>query len=162
MKFHFAVAFVATSVLSVPALAQNYGSAGCGLGSLVFGPGEGFSQVSAATTNGTGYQPSAITSGTSNCKTTTQAAVLEQQESYMVNNYSVLSKEMAQGSGETLAGLSITLGCEPSLQPAVASHLQKSYSRIFSQPGALAALDATRRELQSHPEAAQGCSKLSI
>lgn len=166
MKVHFGVAhaliIVATTAVSFSAFAQNYGSAGCGLGSLVIGPGEGFSQVSAATTNGTGYQSFAITSGTSNCKTQAQAAALEQQESFMMNNYAVLSKEMAQGNGDTLAGLTATLGCEPEVQPLVASHLQKSYDRIFSQPGALAALDATRRALQSHPEAAQGCRKLSI
>src|SRR4051812_1818938 len=46
---------------------QGYGVAGCGLGSIVFGPKPGMIQIVAATLNGTGGQTFAITSGTSNC-----------------------------------------------------------------------------------------------
>jgi hypothetical protein len=163
MKRAFGAVVLATTVLSAPAFARKYGSAGCGLGSIVIGPGEGFSQVFAATTNGTSYaQAFGISSGTSNCTQASAAAAIEQQESFMVNNYGTLSKEMAQGQGETLAGLADVLGCETSLQPSVASHLQKSYERIFAAPGAMAALDATRRELSGVPTLASGCSKLTI
>src|SRR5437868_47659 len=49
--------------------AGGYGMAGCGLGSLLFGPvNEPFAQVLAATTNATfATQTFGITSGTSNC-----------------------------------------------------------------------------------------------
>lgn len=160
MKRTLAVAAIATTLLSAPAFAQKYGSAGCGLGSIVIGPGEGFSQVFAATTNLGYIQASAITSGTSNCTNAAASAAIENQESFMANNYSVLSKEMAQGSGETLAGLAETLGCDTSVQPAFASYLQQSYAKIFTQPGAMAALDATRRELKANAELARSCSQL--
>ena len=49
------------------AFAEDYGSAGCGLGSLVFKQNDG-TQILAATTNGTfGSQTFGITFGTSNC-----------------------------------------------------------------------------------------------
>src|SRR3569832_2714255 len=47
---------------------RAYGSAGCGLGSIVFGSQPGFIQILAATTNGTfASQTFGITSGTSDC-----------------------------------------------------------------------------------------------
>ena len=53
---------------SASAMADGYGPAGCGLGSMIFEPDSGFTQVFAATTNGTsGNQTFGITSGTSNC-----------------------------------------------------------------------------------------------
>ncbi|MEN0057326.1 MAG: DUF3015 family protein, partial [Bdellovibrio sp.] len=45
----------------------TYGTAGCGLGSLVFGNEKGPVQIVAATLNGTGVQTFGITTGTSNC-----------------------------------------------------------------------------------------------
>jgi hypothetical protein len=157
------LAFVSgVAALAVPAFAQKYGSAGCGLGSIVIGPGEGFSQVSAATTNGTGYNSFAITSGTSNCVPASQMAAIENQESFMQNNYASLSKEMAQGQGETLVGLSETFGCRAEVQDEVASVLQKSHQKIFSAPGAMAALDRTKAELRAHESTQKGCDKLFI
>ena len=53
---------------TVQAQPGNYGDAGCGLGSILFGAKPGFVQVFAATTNGTfGSQTFGITTGTSNC-----------------------------------------------------------------------------------------------
>ena len=47
--------------------ADKYGTAGCGLGSLVFGNQKGIVQIFAATTNGLfGSQTFGITTGTSN------------------------------------------------------------------------------------------------
>ena len=46
----------------------SVGSAGCGLGSLVFTDNEWWMQVLAATVNSTGVQTFGITSGTSNFK----------------------------------------------------------------------------------------------
>ncbi|MFN7453535.1 MAG: DUF3015 family protein, partial [Pseudobdellovibrionaceae bacterium] len=54
-------------LLSSVAMAKSYGDAGCGLGSVIFGNEKGFSQIFAATTNGTvGNQTFGISSGTSN------------------------------------------------------------------------------------------------
>ncbi len=53
---------------SPQASAAPYGTAGCGLGSIVIGSKPGMMQIFAATTNGTSASQSfGITSGTSNC-----------------------------------------------------------------------------------------------
>ena len=48
-----ALAFLAAALFSTSVFAAQYGSAGCGLGSLVFSPGTDWKQIFAATTNGT-------------------------------------------------------------------------------------------------------------
>src|SRR3954464_7446787 len=54
--------------VTVSGTKSTYGTAGCGLGSLVFGDQKGAIQILAATTNTTfGTQTFGITTGTSNC-----------------------------------------------------------------------------------------------
>ena len=120
MMLKKALAAGAVALLITPTMAhaqRKYGMAGCGLGSVVMGP-KG-SQISAYTTNGTsGSQLYGITTGTSNCQPDRRGAMSEAQESFMFSNYATLSKEMAQGSGTTLAGLAHVLGCGETDQAA--------------------------------------------
>jgi hypothetical protein len=118
-----AVAF-ATMVLGAGSLAEAgpYGTAGCGLGSIVFGNSPGIVQIFAATTNGTfATQTFGITSGTSNCVDgggggPTAAAFIQ-------TNRVALSKEISRGNGETIANLSTLSGCADA--NAVGAELQK-------------------------------------
>ena len=107
----------------------GYGAAGCGLGSIVFGDKEGMIQVLAATTNGTFYsQTFGITSGTSNCSQEKHAKAANLNV-YVEANKLALSKDVARGRGETLAGLSQVLGCSDSSR--LGQILQKNYTQIF-------------------------------
>ena len=107
--------------------AGGYGSAGCGLGSAIFGPGHGFSQVFAATTNGTfGSQTFGITSGTSNCGGSGYASL----PAFAEANRVALANDIARGNGETLAGLSEKLNCATDAQ-RMGAVLQKNYRSIF-------------------------------
>src|SRR5258706_1629657 len=82
----------------------KYGPAGCGLGSLIFSPDSGFTPIFAATTNGTSYtQTFGISSGTSNCDTGPSSS--KSAKVYVETNREALAKDIARGSGETLAGL---------------------------------------------------------
>ncbi len=108
--------------------AAPYGTAGCGLGSIVFGNSPGIVQIFAGTTNGTfATQTFGITSGTSNCVDgggggPTAAAFIQ-------TNRQALSKEISRGTGETIANLSTLSGCaDPS---AVGVTLQKNFKTIF-------------------------------
>jgi hypothetical protein len=83
-----------------------------------------------------------------------------EQQNYFVANFSTLSKEIAQGSGESIAGFASTLGCEPSIQPQVAAALQSDYSAIFAQPGAVAAFDKATGSLRAQPDIDAGCAAL--
>jgi hypothetical protein len=108
--------------------ANPYGTAGCGLGSIVFGNSPGIIQIFAATTNGTFFtQTFGITSGTSNCIDgggggPTAAAFIQ-------TNRQALSKEISRGTGETIANLSTLSGCTDA--SAVGATLQKNFKSIF-------------------------------
>ena len=120
------IILVALMVVPQVSFAAGYGSAGCGLGSMILGGQKGILQVFAATTNGTsGSQTFGITSGTSNCggggKTATQ---------FIEVNKTSLKNDIAKGDGETLAALSEIYGCE---QPEnFGQTLKTNYRKIFS------------------------------
>ncbi len=153
------LAFIA---LSDTALAQRrYGMAGCGLGSAVMG--RSGSQVSAATTNGTSYSKYlGITFATSNCLPDKYEQTKLEQDNFMLDNYSVLAKEIAQGDGPTLEGLAQLLGCEKEQMPSFKSFVQNEHQKIFAPPGALAALDTLKDTLQSNTTLAQSCKYAAI
>ena len=106
----------------------NYGVAGCGLGSMVFGSQEGAMQIVAATLNSTGVQTFGITSGTSNCGHGLFAKA--EINSFIQSNAVALENDIARGQGETLSTLNNMLGCGASFSGS----LQKNYSDIFA-PG---------------------------
>jgi len=144
-------------LMSQAALAnQNFGMAGCGLGSQAMGP-EG-SQVLAATTNGTGSQGFAISSGTSNCVTGDKAAMVRAQEQFFVNNLKILSKEMAQGEGEYVKAFAQTMGCNAAAQGEFAKEMQKSYGHIFSAPGAMSMLSRVRSSIHENTALNSNCN----
>jgi hypothetical protein len=110
------------------AAADGYGSAGCGLGSMIFGPGNGFVQVFASTTNGSsGTQTFGISSGTSNCDKSGGGA--ENTKSFVATNRSALAKDIARGKGETITNLSALAGCGDA--KAVGKKLQRKFKVIF-------------------------------
>jgi Protein of unknown function (DUF3015) len=138
------IAALATIVLAVltthEARAQNmntsgfepaYGTAGCGLGSMLIGSKPGIIQIFASTTNGTlGTQTFGITSGTSNCADTSGATA--STRNFVETNRAVVAKDIARGQGETIATLSSMAGCRDSAM--VGSSLQKNFKRIFPDP----------------------------
>jgi hypothetical protein len=121
-----AAAMAVMSVTSV-AMADAYGTAGCGLGSIVFGDKPGMIQVLAATTNSTGVQTFGITSGTSNCGSSEPSA--ESAKAFVETNREALAKDAAKGNGETIASLTTLAGCSDAA--AVGATLQSSFSTIF-------------------------------
>jgi len=124
------LALVACSMLiaDVASAKEGYGTAGCGLGSVVFGDKEGMIQVLAATTNGTfGSQTFGISTGTSNCDEGNKRA--ENLNLYIDANRVAVSNDAARGSGETVADISKVLGCGDA--PALGKTLQQNYTKIF-------------------------------
>jgi hypothetical protein len=108
--------------------AAKYGTAGCGLGSMLFNDDKGLIQVLAATTNGTFYsQTFGITTGTSNCEDT--AGGEESAKAFIETNREAFAKDVARGSGETITTLTTLSGCADSA--AVGAALQRNFSAIF-------------------------------
>jgi hypothetical protein len=133
MKKAAASAVAATlAVMSIAssALAEGYGTAGCGLGSIIFGNEPGFIQVLAATTNSSsGNQTFAISTGTSNCSSSEASAATA--KAFVESNRDALAKDAARGQGETIASLSTLAGCSDAT--AVGATLQQSFQSIFPQ-----------------------------
>ena len=121
---------VAVALMTSSAFAAKYGSAGCGLGSMIFeGDQTWWKQVLAATTNGTGVQTIGITLGTSNCDSPAPLKV-GQAEAFIEANKVALANDIARGNGETIVGLSKVYGCSNSAEFGQA--LKSNYSTIFA------------------------------
>lgn len=141
---------------------QRYGMAGCGVGALILKGKSKVMQIFAGTTNMSSFQSSAVSTGTSGCKAGSETAVLMKQESFVASNLSTLSKEMAQGEGQSLTALSETLGCNAEHQSTVNESLRLSYGQVFAAPGAVAVLNATKEALKANPALASSCRFLNI
>jgi hypothetical protein len=139
-----------------PVVANNtnvagYGTAGCGLGSMLFGKQTGMIQVLAATTNGLfGSQTFGISSGTSNC--TDNKPGVATSKAFIETNREAVAKDISRGQGETISSLSALAGCPDSKQ--VGAALQSDFAKIFptatvsgSQAG-----DNVIQALRGHPE----------
>ncbi len=129
MKWNIALVSLAGLFVSSSAMAEGYGPAGCGLGSLLFEPNSGmFMQVLAATTNGTfGSQTFGITSGTSNCDGS--AGGTASAKKFVATNRAAIAKDIARGQGETIESVASLAGCaDPA---AVGAALQQNFSSIF-------------------------------
>lgn len=106
----------------------TYGTAGCGLGSMLIGNKPGIVQIFASTTNSIlGTQTFGITSGTSNCGSS--GGAVASTKNFVETNRAVVAKDIARGQGETIATLSTLAGCGDSQR--VGSSLQRNFKRIF-------------------------------
>lgn len=122
---------------------QGYGLAGCGLGSVVFGPKTGMIQIVAATLNGTGgNQTFGITTGTSNCDI---PGMGHQAAAFIEVNREIVSKDAARGQGETIASLASILNCQD--ETAFGQNLQQNYESIFATENN--SYDVTRKILST-------------
>lgn len=104
----------------------QYGTAGCGLGSLAFGNQSGPVQIVAATLNSTGVQTFGITTGTSNCGP--GAFAKAELNSFIQSNSVALENDIVRGQGETLSTLNNMLGCDASFNGT----LQQNYKSIYT------------------------------
>jgi hypothetical protein len=133
----------------------KYGTAGCGLGSMIITSG-GIVQIFAATTNGTGTQTFGITSGTSNCDDTDSGG--ESARVFVEANRVALAKDISRGTGETIVGLATIAGCAD--PKAVGTALQHNFTAIF--PSASASDEAVTGAILStlKSDASLACSEL--
>ena len=107
---------------------NRYGTAGCGLGSLIFEPDASFMQVFAATTNSSfGTQTFGISSGTSNCDPGGGSA--RSVETFIAANRATLAVESARGRGETITSLASLAACND--EAALGRALQSNFKTVF-------------------------------
>ena len=147
----FLASIMAMAMVAPAAMADPYGTAGCGLGSMVFGNDKGMIQVLAATTNGTfGTQTFGITTGTSNCEDTGGGEA--SAKAFVETNREAFAKDVARGNGETISTLSTLAGCQDAT--AVGATLQSNFSQIFPDAtvGDTAVSASVVDTLKAHPE----------
>lgn len=166
MKKTLSLSLAAVAVLALTAptaiSAGGYGSAGCGLGAVVFGSKPGMIQVLAATTNGTfASQTFGITTGTSECGGG-MVKVQSEQKIYAYNNFGQLQKEIAQGRGERLQTLAFLMGCNAKSVEGFSTLAQKNYGTIFAgeSTDSEVMLDRMRSAAKSDAMLSAQCSAL--
>jgi hypothetical protein len=166
MRSPFAFAIPAALLLAGPALADNsteqaikgtgqYGTAGCGLGSLAFDSKPGAVQILAATTNTLfGTQTFGITSGTSNCGPSVFAMGTQH---FVEANREAVAKDISRGQGESIGTLAAINRCSD--PAAVGPALQRRYAAIFPSQNAPSEA-VTQAILETlHADARLGCGR---
>jgi hypothetical protein len=161
MKNLIFIAILSLVAVPVSASAAAYGSAGCGLGSMLFtGGGEGFNQVFAATTNGTSAsQTFGISTGTSNCQSAEGTASLDQQ-AFVKINYASLVRDAARGNGEYLSAFATLLGCDATTHTAFFTYAQTNASLFENNTQPLTVLENVKADLAKDTTFSNNCTRL--
>lgn len=130
---------------------------GCGLGKMVWADYKNQKsiapQVMMVTTNVTGMNTFAISTGTSGC--TNDGTVMSQHKTTMFAelNFENLSQEMAQGQGEHLASLASLMGVPAEQQAEFFSLVQAKYSTLIQsgETTPVAMLKTLQETMATHP-----------
>ncbi len=127
------IVFVIILTSSAFAIERKYGTAGCGLGSMLLGDEPGLVQILAAILNGiAGNQTFGISSGTLNCEKQAKFSSNEKLNNFVVVNIDNLAKDIAIGQGEALETLAEIMGIPAMERPVLYSKLQANFSNIFT------------------------------
>ncbi|MBP8117262.1 MAG: DUF3015 domain-containing protein, partial [Nitrospira sp.] len=106
----------------------------CGLGKIAWADFKNQKniapQVMMVTTNGTGMNTFAISSGTSGCTNDGQVWASERANVFAAMNFDNLSQEMAQGQGEHLASLATLMGIPAEQHAAFFALTQERYTAL--------------------------------
>jgi hypothetical protein len=134
---------------------------GCGLGKLAWsdykGQKEIAPQVLMVTTNGTGMNTFAISSGTSGC--TNDGKIMGEHKTTMFAslNFDALTAEMAQGQGEHLASLATLMGIPAERHGEFFAMTQERYTSLVQagEASPVALVKSLNDAIAGHPVLAQ-------
>lgn len=134
---------------------------GCGLGKLAWsdykGQKEIAPQVLMVTTNGTGMNTFAISSGTSGC--TNDGKIMGEHKTtvFASLNFDALTAEMAQGQGEHLASLATLMGVPAERQGEFFAMAQERYTSLVQagETSPVALVKSLNDAVAGHPILAQ-------
>lgn len=138
---------------------------GCGLGKLAWADYKNQKniapQVLMVTTNATGMNTFAISSGTSGCTNDGQVWASERANVFAAINFDNLSQEMAQGKGEHLASLAALMGVPEAQHPAFFALTQERYSDLVKagETSSMALVKALNDAVSKSPVLAQAVSR---
>jgi Protein of unknown function (DUF3015) len=150
----FLIALMFVSELNA---ARLYGTAGCGLGNLMF---KKESQIFASLTNEIFFTQSfGLSSGTSNCGEW-GGRFTDRMPVFIEANRTSLEKDTARGQGDTVDTLAEMLGCSHSEH--FRSVLKENFGQIFSSPNAEAQTisDTILQVIEEDDSLAAECSQV--
>jgi len=132
MKKLIVSAFIVSAPFTAMA-AGGHGPAGCGLGTEVIfrGADEWHEHVLAATTNQSGSQTFAMTSGTLGCQDA-NGPLKHGIAIFIDNNLDQLAAESATGEGETISALAELIGINALDQANFKTALKHNFDQIFT------------------------------
>lgn len=140
----------------------DYGSAGCGLGSMLIKE-DSILQIFAATTNGTfATQTFGITTGTSNCTSGGIVRADKEQEAFAEANLDALRRDMARGQGEYLEAFASLLECEETVKSDLYAFAQDRFQATFPTEAttSLQALYAFKLQLSQEQVFMSECGRI--
>jgi len=138
---------------------------GCGLGKILWADNTHQKniapQVMMATTNGTGMNTFAISSGTSGCTNDGKIMAEHKATVFAATNFENLSQEMAQGRGEHLASLATLMGVPANHQGEFFSMTQNQYTALIREGEAspVAMVKVINDAIAKHPVLAQASTR---
>jgi hypothetical protein len=151
-----AVALVCLQIAAALAANPDTGP-GCGLGKLAWAEYKHQKniapQVLMATTNGTGMNTFAISTGTSGCTNDGVVMAEHKVNVFAATNFENLSQEMAQGQGEHLASLATLIGIPAEHQAEFFALTQDKYTTLIrsGETTPVAMLKALHDAMATHP-----------
>ncbi len=165
-QFIVALGVVAVASQAGLAMAANPDTGpGCGLGKIAWADFKNQKniapQVLMVTTNGTGMNTFAISSGTSGCTNDGQVWASERANVFAAINFENLSQEMAQGKGEHLASLATLMGVPSEQHAAFFALTQERYSDLIQagETSSMALVKALNDAVSKSPVLAQAVSR---
>ena len=138
---------------------------GCGLGKLAWADFKNQKniapQVLMVTTNGTGMNTFAISSGTSGCTNDGQVWASERANVFAAMNFENLGQEMAQGKGEHLASLATLMGVPAEQHAAFFALTQERYTALVQEgeTSSVALVKTLNDAVSKNPVLAQAVSR---
>ena len=138
---------------------------GCGLGKILWADNAHQKniapQVMMATTNGTGMNTFAISSGTSGCTNDGKIMAEHKATVFTAANFENLSQDMAQGRGEHLASLATLIGVPANHHGEFFAMTQNQYTALLREGEAspVAMVKAINDAIATHPVFAKASSR---
>ncbi|MFO0716092.1 MAG: DUF3015 domain-containing protein [Nitrospira sp.] len=165
-QFIVALGVVAVASQAGLAMAANPDTGpGCGLGKIAWADFKNQKniapQVLMVTTNGTGMNTFAISSGTSGCTNDGQVWASERANVFAAINLDNLSQEMAQGKGEHLASLATLMGVPNEQHAAFFALTQERYTALVQdgETSSVALVKTLNDAVSKSPVLAQAVSR---
>jgi hypothetical protein len=165
-QFIVALGVVAVASQAGLAMAANPDTGpGCGLGKIAWADFKNQKniapQVLMVTTNGTGMNTFAISSGTSGCTNDGQVWASERANVFAAINLDNLSQEMAQGKGEHLASLATLMGVPNEQHAAFFALTQERYTALVQEgeTSSVALVKTLNDAISKSPVLAQAVSR---